>query len=231
MKLNRIPKPILILILIIALVALWHFGSKWYFSQREVKSFEIPEDIQSNFDQAVRELRQRLSELGNESLDNSSEVEPISPEMAEKMQEFNDFLNNPPFLQYENDAVSKLIWQYDRARDSEEKFQVGKQISKFYLDFHDFHIELLKFYAQGKLPYEPGSAEFNIFKAFIDRYKYMIDEMDDPFLLEAFREEEPEEDSEHLKAKQEYEEWLKTRGQEEEYYKALEESLRERTGK
>ena len=225
MKLNRIPKPILIsTIIIIALVALWHFGSTWYFS------LQIAGNIESYINQA-QEFRQLLPEPSNESLDNSLEAKPPSPELAKKMWNFNDFLTNHPFLQYEADALSKLRRQYDRARNRDEQLRIGKQLSKFYLDFHGFHIELMGLYVQEQLPYEPGSNRLNIVRAFIHKYSQVLKEMDDPFLFKAFQEEEPEEDLDYLKAMQQYEEWLKTRDQEEEYYNALKESLQQRTNK
>ncbi len=223
MKLNRIPQPILTsTLVVIALVALWHFGSKWYFS------LQIPGNIESYINQA-KEFHELLPELLNESLDNSLEAKPSSPELAEKVRGFNDFLTNHPFLQYEDDAFSKLSWQYDRARDRDEQLRIGKQISKFYLDFHGFHIELMRLYVQGKLPYEPGSDGLNIVRAFIHRYSQVLKEMDDPFLFKAFQEKEPEEGLDYLLAKKEYEKWLKTRDQEDKDYEALKQSLQERT--
>ena len=54
MKLNRIPQPILTsTLVVIALVALWHFGSKWYLSHgssappAESTQGEIPKRITS----------------------------------------------------------------------------------------------------------------------------------------------------------------------------------------
>ena len=225
MTLNRIPKPILISTLVVsALVALWHFGSKWYFSM------QIAGNIESYISQA-KEFRQLFPELLNENRDNSLKAKPPSPGLAERRQDFNDFLTNHPFLQYESDTFSKLNWQYDRARDLNEQLRIGKQLSKFYLDFHGFHIELMRLYVQGNLPYEPGSDGCKIVRAFIHKYSQVLKEMDDPFLFKAFQEKEPEERLDYLLAKKEYEKWLKTRDQEEEYYEALKKSLQERTNK
>lgn len=227
MELNRIPKPILVsFVVIIALVALWHFGSKWYFSQRDVEFY---------INQA-EEFRQLISALLIENLDDSLEAESRSPELAEKVQDFNDFLTNHPFLQYEDDAVSKLILQYGRPVFLANKPQVGKQLSKYYLDFHGFHIELMRFYVQGKLPYEPHSDELKIVRAFIHGYSQVLKEMDDPFLLKAFQEKELEEALRYLRgawAYKEYRAWQEDprRQQKEEYYDSLRKSRDERTNK
>lgn len=225
MKLNRIRQPMLIsTFVVVALVALWHFGSKWYFS------LYIPGSIESYISQA-EEFRHLFPELLNESRDNGSEAKPPAPELAEKMRDFSDLLTNHPFLQYESDTFSKLSAQYDRVRDRDEQLRIGKQLSKFYLDFHGFHIELIRLYIQGKLPYEPGSDGLNIVRAFIHRYSQVLKEMDDPFLFKAFQEEEPEEGLDYLLAKKEYEKWVKIKDQEDKDYEVLRKSLQERANK
>ena len=158
------------------------FRSQWYYSRWDVPALGDLGGRGSKGLLGVEQLTQVLSQDSYIGADNPSSR---SPELVENINAFEDWLFNHPFVQYDEYSPEVLEKQYDAA-EGDEKSELGWRIINQFDPAHDFMIDLMILYADQRLPFKRESEEYQFIENMINSYGRFLDEVPDPFGVEAF---------------------------------------------
>lgn len=183
----RLPKIVWLLILgSVLFVCFCYVASQWYYSRWDVASpaFRVlgySEGAGGLF--TIEEIRATLAEDNYIGAD-----DPLnrSPELVENINAFETWLFKHPFVKYDEYSPEVLAKQFNAAQ-GDEKTELGWRIIDQFDHAHDFMIQLMELYATEQLPFERDSEPYQYIKRMIDGYCHILDAVDDPFRVEAFR--------------------------------------------
>lgn len=163
-----------------------YVASQWYYSRWDatdtlLRGLAAKKGAGGLF--TIEEIQKALSE---DSYIGAEDPLNRSPELVENINVFEDWLFNHPFVQYDEYSPEVLGRQYDAAR-GDEKTELAWQIIDQFDHAHDFMIALMNLYADQRIPFEKESEEYQFVTEMIQGYLHLLDTVDDPFGVEAFR--------------------------------------------
>lgn len=205
----RIPKPILIFILIgVILVFACYVVSQWYYSRWDTTLFSFEENAPAALIYGAGQLS-RFSD----SYIGADDPASRSPELVKRIEEFESLIKDHPLVHYRIDSTDALERQFKAAK-GDGKTELAWEIIDRFDHAHDFMLALTKMYLHDQLPFEKGSTEHQFIGKMIGTYRRFVEEADDPFGAEAFaklqqRIEQEERDPEWMRQYNDYQDTIK----------------------